>query len=264
MQADYHVHTPLCKHADGEVPEYLAAARAKGVEEVCFTDHGPTPDGYDSRHRMSLDQFPQYRRLVEAGRDHGNIRVLFGIEADYYEGCETFLSAWLPEQNFDLVIGSIHYIREWGFDNPEWRAVWDAVDVADTWREYFGLMSRLADSGLCDVAGHFDLPKKFEYRPDKDELSAMAASALDSIARAGMAIEINTSGLRKPVGEIYPSRMILELARERNVPICFGSDAHTPGDVGHAFPQALALARSAGYTQCVRYEQRVQRFVPLP
>lgn len=264
MQADYHIHTYLCGHAKGMPDEYVATARELGLEEICFTDHAPDPDGYDPANRMSMEQFEEYRGMVESARESSNITVLYGIEADYYEDCEKFLGPWLKENDFDLVIGSVHYLAEWGFDNPAERKVWDAVDVDNTWKDYFELMGRLADSGLYDIIGHLDLPKKFKYRPDDNTLKKIAAPALDSIAAAGMSIELNTSGLRRPVEEIYPSLILLRIARERDIPITFGSDSHAPEHVGFAFEEALELARAAGYTQCARYRARKKELIALP
>ena len=263
MLADYHIHTFLCKHAKGDLPEYVDSAQEQGIPEICFTDHAPAPGGYDAKHRMETDQFPAYRKLVSAMRDTLNPVVLFGIEADYYEGCENFLCNWLPEQRFDLVIGSIHYIRDWGFDCPEERSIWDSVDVTHTWREYFELVGKLADTRLFDVVGHLDVAKKFGHRPSDKDLKEMAQPVLDRIAAAGMGIEINTAGLRKPVREIYPSPLLLEVARDREIPVCFGSDAHSPEDVGYAFDKAIELAEQAGYTHCLRFHRREKKLVPL-
>lgn len=261
---DYHLHTALCRHAEGEVEDYRAAAKGIEIPEICFTDHAPNPDGYDPAHRMRMDQFVSYREMIRRLRDNGSPRVLFGIEADYYEGCETFLTSWLPDQGLDFVIGSVHFIDGWGFDNPRERQVWDSVDVTATWRTYFSAMQRLVESRLFDAVGHMDLPKKFGHRPTDRDLKEMVQPILDRIVTAGMGIELNTSGLRKPVGEIYPSPMILTWACERGIPICFGSDAHTPSDVGADFDRALAIAREAGYKEYFRVHQRKKTQVPLP
>ncbi|MBU4367028.1 MAG: histidinol-phosphatase HisJ family protein [Verrucomicrobia bacterium] len=265
MLADYHIHTELCQHAEGKASAFRARAMDLGMPELCFTDHVPNPDGYDPVNRMRLDQFPLYRTMVADLTRASQPVVLFGVEADYYDGCERFLQDWLPRQEFDLVLGSVHYIDNWGFDNPDERHVWDSVDVTKTWATYFDLIgkladSRLADSRLADVVGHLDLPKKFGYRPSDRDLREMAQPALDRVAEAGMAIEINSSGLRRPVHEIYPSALLLSLAKERDIPICFGSDAHRPEEVGWQFDASLALARSAGYTHAVQYRRRQ----PLP
>lgn len=264
MLPDYHIHTLLCRHAEGEASAFCARAAKLDLPELCFTDHVPNPDGYDPVNRMRLDQFALYQSMVSDLARAEQPLVLFGIETDYYAGCERFLNEWLPRQAFDLVLGSVHYLDTWGFDNPEERHVWDAVDVTQTWRNYFQLIGKLADSRLADVVGHLDLPKKFGHRPADRNLREMAQPALDRVATAGMAIEINTSGLRKPVREIYPSALLLSLAKERNIPICFGSDAHRPEEVGWQFDAALALARAAGYTQAVRFHRRRAGTYTLP
>jgi len=261
---DYHLHTVLCKHAKGEAGEYKRSAQNQEIPEICFADHIPNPDGYDPRHRMEMAQFSTYKNIVTELQDGEGPRVLFGFEADYYDGCEKSLREWLSSQVFDLVLGSVHYIEDWGFDNPDQRNVWDSVDVKATWRKYFKLVERLTDSELFDVVAHIDLPKKFGHRPSDNDLKEMAKPVLDGIARAGMGIELNTSGLRKPVGEIYPSPLIVSLAHEREIPICFSSDAHRPEDVGADFSSALKLAREAGYRQYFRISRRKMNFAPLP
>ena len=119
MVPDYHIHTVLCKHAEGHVADYKARARGLNIPEICFTDHIPGPDGYDPKHRMDISQFDAYRSMILAQQDGDEPTVLFGIEADYYGGCEKFLRSWLHDQDFDFVLGSVHYISDWGFDNPE-------------------------------------------------------------------------------------------------------------------------------------------------
>jgi histidinol-phosphatase (PHP family) len=261
---DYHMHTALCKHAKGTVADYRNAAGALGIPEICFVDHAPNPDGYDPKHRMNLDEFCTYQEIVGAEMDHQSPHVLFGVEADYYRGCETFLEKWLAIQDFDLVLGSVHFIEDWGFDNPDVKQVWNSVDITETWRAYFKLVMKLVETRLFDVVSHLDIPKKFGHRPSDHHIKEMAQPVLDRVASVGMGMELNTSGLRKPVGEIYPSALIVSLARERDIPICFGSDAHNPQEVGKDFPAALQLARDAGYTHYFRTRKRKKTLVPLP
>jgi histidinol-phosphatase (PHP family) len=87
-------------------------------------------------------------------------------------------------------------------------------------------------------------------------MKELVQPVLDRIAKAGMALEINTSGWRRPVGEAYPSPLILSLAREREIPLTFGSDAHAPDEVGYEFAKAVQLAREVGYTESLRFRQR--------
>lgn len=261
---DYHMHTTLCKHADGLAEAYRAAAAARNMEEMCFTDHSPDPSGYDLKHRMAITQYPSYQLMIRSLQDGALPKILLGIEADYYPGSETFLKNWLPHQPFDFVLGSVHYIKEWGFDNPDNLYVWDSVDVKGVWRQYFSLVNALVDLGLVDGLSHFDLPKKFGHQIHDNDMREMVCPLLDKVARSGMAIEINTSGWRRKVAEAYPSHLILSLMKERNIPITFGSDAHAPDDVGYGFDRAVALAREMGYTESRRYCARQPFTIPLP
>ncbi len=264
LPADNHLHTRLCKHASGEPLQYLETALKKGVPAISFADHMPAPDGYDPDNRMRPDQFDLYRNMVREIQDNADIPVNYGIEADYYPGCERYLEEWLEEQRFDVVIGSVHYIQDWPFESPEGRNRWESENTGSTWKKYFDLVTSLAQTHMYDVLAHPDIPKKFGHDIGPDNAVGLALPALDAMADSGMAIEINTSGLRKPVGEIYPSKQILEAARSRNIPIAFGSDAHSPEDVGRSFDKAVTLARDSGYKQYVTFSKRHKLYRPLP
>lgn len=263
LPPDYHAHTILCKHAEGTTREYLQKAQELGLAELCFTDHCPEPSGYDPKHRMTLEELPAYYDLVRPLQDGTTPPVLLGLEADYFPGCEPFLTGFLPAQPLDLVMGSVHYIKDWGFDNPSYMKAWESVDLKGVWTEYFKLITHLIDTGLFDVISHFDLPKKFGHRLRDREMKEMVQPVLDHISKAGMAFEINTSGWRRHVAEAYPSPLILSLAAEREIPITFGSDAHAPDEIGFHFAEALALALDTGCKESLQFKNRVATRIPL-
>jgi histidinol-phosphatase (PHP family) len=264
LPADYHMHTTLCKHAEGTPQEFKQAALKHGIREMCFIDHCPEPSGYDSKHRMSLDEIPAYYDLVRSLQDEAQPAIFLGIEADFFPGCESFLGPFLPAQPFDLVLGSVHYIKDWGFDNPDYRKTWESVDLKGVWKEYFNLLKALVDTRLFDVIGHFDLPKKFGHRLRDPAMKELVQPVLDHVSKSGMGIEINTSGWRREVGEAYPSPLVLSLACERAIPITFGSDAHAPKEVGCDFGKALQLAKEAGYRDSLQFRARTGTRIPLP
>ena len=127
LPPDYHMHTALCKHANGTPEAYRATAAIRKVETMAFTDHGPDPSGYDLKHRMTITQYPSYLLMIRSLQDGKLPKVLLGIEADYYPGAEPFLKDWLPHQPFDLILGSVNSIRAWGFDSPDTLHTWDSV-----------------------------------------------------------------------------------------------------------------------------------------
>ncbi len=261
--ADYHIHTALCKHAEGQPLDYRRVAADRHVPEIAITDHAPDPTGYDAEHRMDILQSATYRQWVENARGDGAPAVLLGIEADYYDGCVPFLSEWFREHPFDLVLGSVHFLDYDDLEDPDHLSIWDGADIHGVWRRYFEHLGAMADTGLYDIVSHLDLPKRNGDRPPDPVTREFALPVLDRIAAAGMAIEINTAGLRHPVQETYPSPLILSWACERAIPITFGSDSHTPNNVSVGFERAVEVAREAGYAQCARYRRRKRELIPL-
>jgi histidinol-phosphatase (PHP family) len=265
MNADLHTHTYLCKHADGVAEEYIRSAIERGFQMIGCSDHAPMPNDYDAKHRMSLEQFhAEYKPTVLALREKykGRIDIKFAVEGDFFPGTEQWVKNFHDTNDFDYVIGSVHYLGEWGFDNPVFVHRYDEENIDVVYEQYFDHIKRSAQSGLFDIIGHCDLVKKFGHRPSRN-MDDLVREAMHAVKTSGMAIEINTSGLRKPVKEMYPSEAILKIAAELEIPLTLGSDAHAPAEVGSDFALAKALIERYGrgmmsvYTKRQRSEVRV-------
>jgi histidinol-phosphatase (PHP family) len=262
LPADYHMHTPLCRHAVGEPTEYAAHAVALGLREIGFTDHSPMRrDDFDNW-RMRADQLDEYVEQVQrARRDHPQLTIRLGLEVDFLPGHEEWIQELASRHAWDYFIGSVHYVSDsWDVDNPEKLSRWKERDAFEVWSIYFERLTLAAESRLFEIIGHADLPKKFGFIPQRD-CTPLFTRFLDAAQKADVAIELNTAGLRKDCKEIYPSPALLRLAHERRVPITFGSDAHAPTEVGLNFPEAVALARAIGYTHRCHFQQRRREFV---
>jgi histidinol-phosphatase (PHP family) len=262
LPVDHHLHTPLCGHAEGAPRAYVAAA--DGLAGVGFNDHLPFLEESmaDTGLAMSWDELPVYIEGIQRLKGKSAAPVLLGIEADFFPGQERRLEAVLAALPLDYVYGSVHWVGDWPFDHTMGLARYERANVAALFRDYYALVVEMARAGLFDVWAHPDLPKKFGYLPEEPVHDAEDA-ALEAIASAGMILEINTSGLRKPVAEIYPSPELLRRARALDIPITFGSDAHAPYEVGHEFGQAVELAVKAGYQAYVTFDRRERITVPL-
>ena len=259
---DAHVHTPLCKHAVGRPAEYVEAAKKAGLRGIVFTDHSPMPRWFDPESRMELEELPFYLAAIERVREENpDFYVGIGLEADFHPGTERFVEHVLKQYPFDYVIGSVHFIGAWGFDHPDHVEEFSWRDLRELYREYFALVERAAKSGLFHAIGHLDLPKKYGHVPEGGYLD-LAEGALRAIADAGLALDVNTAGWRKPVGELYPSPALLARARELGIPAVLGSDAHAPGEVGHRFAEAARLLKEAGYREAVVF--KAGRFEAYP
>ncbi len=259
-KVDYHMHTPLCGHAVGEPEEYAKHAIAMGLSEIGFSDHAPLVSHEDTRYTMNKKQLPLYHQMVErvqAKYKKSALTIKLGIEADFIPGFEAQTGEILSGYPYDFVIGSVHFIDRWAFDDPDpsQKVKWKDKDIDTVYRDYYRLLRLSAESGLYDIMGHVDLVKKFGHRPAAD-LSGEVEETARVFKKSGVTVEINTSGLRKPVKEIYPSLDVLKIYRKSGVPVTFSSDSHDPGDVGRDYDKAAALAKEAGYSEYQVFKKR--------
>jgi histidinol-phosphatase (PHP family) len=260
--ADYHMHTPLCHHAAGEPSEYAARAVSLGMEEIGFSDHSPMRKDNFDEWRMNTDRLGEYvQKVRKAQTDFPQLKIKLALEVDYLPGQEEWIRELAAMHPWDYFIGSVHYISDsWAIDNPQQLSEWKKRDAYEVWAAYFESLTQAADSGLFEIIGHADLPKKFGIYPERD-CTMLFDRFLQAAARKRVAIELNTAGLRKTCKEIYPSPKILQMARSKDVAITFGSDAHAPGEVGMGFVEAKELARRTGYTESCRFTRRKRTMV---
>ena len=255
--SDYHMHTPLCRHAVGEPAEYAQQALAVGLQEIGFSDHAPLVAYHIPDVCMENSELPRYHQMIRQvqAQYQGRLNIRLGIEADFVPGFEQQTQAILDAFPYDYVIGSVHFLDGWCFDNPDDIESWKQEDVNAVYLKYYDFLRRSAQSGLFNVMGHADLVKKFGHRPTidmRDEIKKTAAV----FRQAGVAVEINTAGLRKPVKEIYPALDALKIYRQEKVWMTFGSDSHQPSEVGMDFDLARDWALAAGYAEYVRFAGR--------
>ena len=257
MPADYHMHTPLCRHAVGEPNDLAAHALAVGLKEIGFSDHSPMPQDDFDEWRMQLGQLDEYvGKVQKARRDHPNLVIKLALEVDYLPGYEDWIRELAGRHEWDYFIGAVHYVSEsWAIDSPSKLSEWKNRDPFEVWTAYFERLKMAAESGLFDIIAHVDLCKKFCFYP-KEDCTQLFRAFLQAAKTHGAAIELNTAGLRKDCKEIYPSPRILRMAAEIGLPITFGSDAHAPAEVGMNFTEAVQLARSTGYTHYSRFTRR--------
>jgi len=213
-------------------------------------------DDYDDWHIFERDLDVYVEQVRKAQRDHPTLQIKLALEMDFVPGLEGWIEDLAARYPWDYLIGAVHYVsNSWDLDNPAKVSEWKRRDVFEVWTDYFERLTQAVESGFFEIIAHADLCKKFCFYPAQD-CAPLFKRLLEAARKQGMAMELNTAGLRKDCKEIYPSRQIVELAAQIGVPITFGSDAHAPGEVAMNFAEAVQLARSAGYTHCCRFTQR--------
>jgi histidinol-phosphatase (PHP family) len=263
---DYHMHLRNGReevaHDTWSVDPFVAAAGAAGVDEIGFTEHV-----YYFKQTRTLWTVPYqtercvydlepYVDAIAHARARG-LPVKLGLEVDYVPGREDETRALLAPYPWDYLLGSVHFIDGFAVDDEP--RLQHELGVEEAWRRYFDTLVRAAQSGLFDSLSHPDLVKVFGDRAADFDYGPIA----DRIAATGVAVEVSTAGLRKPVGELYPDPGFLAACRKRGVPVTTGSDAHSPDVVGRDFDRARELLRGAGYETVTIFERRMGRQEPL-
>ena len=209
---------------------------------------------------MSLAEFDQYVAMVENARQEwvGRVDIRLGIESDYIPGMEPWLETLHQMAEFHHVLGSVHpHLKDY-------RDRFYTGDFAAYVETYFDHLAMAAETGLFDTIAHPDLVKNVS--PDQWNLMrAMDSicSSLDRIARAGIAMELNTARLNTEFGEVCPNKPMLSEMLKRNIPIVLGADAHDPGRVATDFENALDILSGIGYTQIHIFLDRQRREIPI-
>ena len=257
MRVDLHNHTTRCNHAEGTIDEYITKAIELGIDIYGFSEHAPMT--FDPKYRLAFNEMQAYTQDVLSARDRyqGQIEILLGYEVDYLPG---HMDERVLNADVDYLIGSVHFINKWGFDNPEFIGGYEGQDIDSIWQEYFDAIEAMAKMGRFDIVGHLDLIKVFKFLPKKD-VRLIAKNALQAIKQSNMVIELNAAGLRKPIQEVYPSAPLLEVAYELDIPITFSSDAHAIDQIGFSYEQTTELAKCVGYTQAVTFKQRDRQLI---
>lgn len=257
MIVDLHNHTKLCNHAEGEISEYIEKAIECNIKYFGFSEHAPM--NFDQRYRMSFEQMQGYEQSILEAKEHykDKIEIFLGYEVDYLRG---YMDERVLNAKVDYLIGSVHFINEWGFDNPEFIKDYENQDIDEIWQKYFNAIEEMAKSRLFDIVGHLDLIKIFKFMP-KGNIVDIAKNALLAIKDSGMSIEINVAGFRKPIAEAYPSISLLGEIKKLNIPITFASDAHKPEQVGLFSDETIKIAKEVGFSECVIYRKRKKEFI---
>lgn len=273
MLTDYHLHlrpddddSPAERYfTAANVDRYRAAAVVAGIEELGVSEHV-----HRFRQALALWRHPFWE---EQARDDLDAYCAFvrgaglklGIECDYVPGAEERTAELLAARDFDYVVGAVHFVGEAAVDHEGWD-IWEGGgDPDQVWRRYFAALADCARSGLFDILAHPDLVKVWgRGRPlPEGDLRPLYEPAVEAIAASGIAVEVSTAGLRKPVGELYPSRAFAEMCVEAGAPFALSSDAHRPGEVGFGYDRAVDFLAGLGVAEICVFEGRERRLAAV-
>jgi histidinol-phosphatase (PHP family) len=234
-----HAHTTT---SDGDLSaeEVIQRAVDEGLSGIAITDHFPFPykPGQKINWAASRRAFERHLSVLDALQQKvDSLEILKSVEVEYVPSLNT-LAHWLRGLDLDFVLGGVHILDGWLVDWSE--------EIFCQGREHFGelrtaiecycdAVGELAESGLVDSIAHPDVVKKYNpqsrhFSEDEPWYRRAVERCLQRIAATGVAIEVNTAGLRRPAAALYPSDWILRRARELGIPVTVGTDFHRARD----------------------------------
>ena len=274
MLTDYHVHlrpdelaaTAELHFTPGNAQRYREAAEAAGISELGVSEH---------LHRftqaLAIWDHPFWREYAHDDlfaycafvREETDLRL--GLEVDFIPGREDRTASLIERCELDYAIGSVHFLGDLAVDDGEYDIWRGGRSSEQIWRRYFETLAQAARSGLFDILAHPDLVKVWgdPRRVPEGDLRRYYEPALEAIANSGIAVEVSTAGMRKPVAEVYPSPVFLQGVLETSAPLALSSDAHQPEQIGYAYDQALELLDSLGVSEIATFSGRQRTLAPL-
>ncbi len=285
---DYHLH--LWEHSQSDVgyaldqvAAYCERAVSEGVSELALTEHAFrfrdvvqsvgdfwTREGHEPSRAMAeyfdfhaRNSLSDYVTFAQRAKDEG-LPIRIGLEVDLYRGRMEPLAELLAQFPFDVLIGSVHWLDQWLFDDLDSElqmAEWRRRDVGDVWRDYGEAMLELAQSRVVDVLAHPDVIKVAGYRPANPE--ALWEVITEAATSADLSVEVSSAGWFKPAQEAYPAPGLLDRLVSAGVRFTTASDAHRVERVAARLAEVGDLLSMRGVTTLAAYEGRRRVNVPL-
>lgn len=259
---DCHVHTVFSVDAKLTMVEACQEAARRGLKEIAFTEHFDCNPGDHGFGFFQPDAFlAEISRCRQAFATHLTIRA--GIEVGEPHVYQSELRDVLEGRDLDLIIGAIHWVDG---ETPTNASYFEGKGEREAFEPYFAKVYEMASVGNFDVLAHLDIPKRKAtdfygpFHPKRYE--EVIRAILGKIVEKGIALEINSSGLRSPAGEPCPGLEVIRWYRELDgelVTIC--SDAHRPGLVGDGLEHALRLAHEVGLKSVCTFVRRTPKLL---
>ncbi|MEM1554561.1 MAG: histidinol-phosphatase [Thermoproteota archaeon] len=260
MRINYHIHT-VFSDGSSSIRDYCEIAIQKGFEEIAFTDHLTVfPDGSADPHSLNTISIEDYVKEIKSIslEYEGRLIIRLGVEVDYIPGSENIIEKILEGYDFDLVIGSVHFIDNVCIDSLKHRNLVENMirenGFDSLYSKYLKLVSKAVETGFFNIIGHIDIVRIWGFNPAdglKDE-----QKVLEFIKEKGVCLEVSSRGLRQPVSSIYPSLRILKRAYELGIPVTIGTDAHSVEEIDYAYDFLIEYVKSVGYSHITLFDKR--------
>lgn len=255
LVADYHNHPQAHRtdlpYSKKVLEPWAIKAKELGLKDIAFTDHDRYKAGFD------------FYEVWDLQERHPAIRFRAGIELDNDPETSEDGHIWVRSNynDLDFVLGSVHFVKGFAFDHPHYIKEYEKYNINDLYRDYYKNIRKMASSGLVDSLAHLDLIKIFNFFPTED-MTEVYDETLSLIKEKDLSIEISTAGIRKPVGEIYPSKEIVQMAKAKGISFTIAGDAHAAQDLSHNYDKLAEFLIEMDIYEVAVYEKHEKKIIP--
>ncbi len=263
MILDLHTHNYRCGHANGKLEEYVLYAIELDLNYLGFSDHAPLlnqkADQPSPGMHMAKSELDDYYNKASKLKNkyRSDIELLIGIEIDYFEGFTERYKNFIDNYKFDYIIGSVHYFNGYHvFDPKRWSNTNDELSEIE---KYYSLIKKLIKADMIDVLAHIDAIKALNIENYSYDFSD---EILDLILECDLTLEINTSGLKK-CDQLFPESKIIKRANEKGISFTYGSDAHSPKDIGYGWNQVKKILNEQSIKNLAVFNARKKEMIEI-
>ena len=259
---DYHLHSQFSKDSSAFLEDYCRLASEIGISEIAVTEHFTL---YNLDKNFSGFNYSNFIKEVERCRLRfkGQVTIKAGIEIDYHPVFEQKIKEAIKNwDKLDVIIGSVHYIEGKSALKSRIKGKEEAKHFVNN---YFRIMEQMIQSGICDIIGHFDVFRRSLGKdfPLKFYLKK-AEKILQQAAHNNIALELNTSGFKHGISDIFPNIEIIKMFKKYGGKyITIGSDAHHLEEFAVKQDKAIIAAKTAGFNHISCFEKRQPYLIPL-
>ncbi len=269
---DYHIHTRHSVDAQGTLNEYAKQALKLGLKEICITNHCELdPARNDNLIRLEDEKLPLCREnlltfaeeifQIKDYYQKRGLKIKFGLEVGYFTGVGRRLREIIYGLQLDYLLAGIHCLDHICIDSSkECERYFSQKCVDDLLFNYHKTLKELVESKDFDAVAHLDVYKKYGFQFYGEKIKKIPEDILrqvfKSMSKNGIALEINTAGLRR-YGEFYPSGDIMKIANEEGIElVTIGSDCHRIEDLGKGIREAIEYAHFYNLKYLLTFEGR--------
>lgn len=282
MKLDYHMHFEYGSYDEQWVKGFFDSAKTHQLDEIGISEHSHTFPEFKELYYEDLilddsfvgkfqQQWLKKNKFKYTLDDYFNFmaklnslgyKAKIGIEVCNFQDQDKVREILAPYK-FDYIIGSIHFLHGWAYDSSQIKDEWNNHSLKEIYEWYAQEVEKLCASQIYDVLGHPFNIRLFKNLPDFNVTPYLIRVA-KAIQKANMAVDVNTGTYyRYPIAEISPYPEFMKIAHDYNLPIITSSDAHQPEHCGNYIDEAIAYAKSFGYTTCLQFNQRKKTTVTL-